>query len=459
MSKKEDLTGKRKYDRREAARLMASGSALALGAGFFSRRAGGASLPNLVFILSDDHRWDHLSMLGHPFIETPRLDKLASEGVLFKNAFVTTSLCSPSRASFLTGNYAHTHGVKNNITAWSNHNITFLETLKEAGYHTAFIGKWHMPGELPHLRGADRFITFTVQGGQGRYFNCPLIVDGKPEPSRKPYITEELTDRALEFMSEHRDGPFCLFLSHKAAHHQFLPPPDVAGRYDDVKLDLPPEADPWVTVTNGHMFYGTLMPLSVHYRNYCETLYALDRQIGRVVDWIDEKGLTQDTLIAYAGDNGFFWGEHGLVDKRWAYEESIRIPFIVRYPRLAGTPSQREEMVLNVDLAPTLLDVAGAAPKTQMEGTSFKPLLTGPAKWRDAWLYEYFRDYPYAVPGIYAARTGNHVYIEYDNQRKPELYDIVKDPGQKNNLFGTRGNEHLLREMKMKLKSLKKRPA
>jgi len=445
-----------RYDRREAAKLMAGGSALAFG--LSSRNASGAKPPNLVFILSDDHRWDHLGILGHPFMETPALDKLAKEGVLFKNAFVTTSLCSPSRASFLTGNYAHTHGVKNNLTHWSNDNVTFLETLKQAGYRTAFIGKWHMPGDIPDLRGVDKFITFTVQGGQGRYFNCPLIVNGRPEPSRKPYITEELTDRAIEFMNEDSDRPFCLFLSHKAAHHQFLPPPDVAGRYDDVKLDLPSEADPWVTVTGGHMFYGTLLPLSVHYRNYCETLFALDRQIGRVIDWIDRQGLTDDTCIAYAGDNGFFWGEHGLVDKRWAYEESIRVPFIVRYPRLTGQPAMRDEMVLNVDLAPTFLDIAGVRPKAKMEGSSFKPLLQGPAPWRDAWLYEYFRDYPYAVPGIYAVRTSTHVYMEYDNQRKAELYDVVNDPRQMNNLFGQAGSDDLLDQMKRKLKDLKKRP-
>ena len=148
--------------------------------------AGDAKKPNIVFILTDDHRWDFMSCAGHPFVKTPSLDRLASQGVLFSNAFVTSALCSPSRASFLTGLYAHTHGVQNNLTPWKDENVTFLELFKKAGYDTAFIGKWHMPGRLPKLRGVDLFVTFTIQGGQGRYWNCPLIVNGIETPSRKP---------------------------------------------------------------------------------------------------------------------------------------------------------------------------------------------------------------------------------------------------------------------------------
>jgi N-acetylglucosamine-6-sulfatase len=225
--------------------------------------------PNIIFILSDDHRWDYLSCLGHPFLKTPNMDRLAREGMLFSNAFVTTSLCSPSRASFLTGQYAHTHGVRNNLTVWRNENVTFMELLKEAGYDTAFMGKWHMPGQLPQLRGVDQFITFTVQGGQGRYFDCPLIVDGAEAPSRKPYITEELTDYALEFIGKERENPFCLYLSHKAVHHQFLPPPELDHLYDDVELPLPKEADSWITMTRGNTYAGLFGPLERHWRNYC----------------------------------------------------------------------------------------------------------------------------------------------------------------------------------------------
>ncbi len=213
--------------------------------------------PNIVFVLSDNQNWKFMSCAGHPFLDTPNMDRLAGEGVLFTNAFVTTSLCSPSRASFLTGKYAHTHGVQNNFTPWDGSNRTFLEVLEDAGYDTAFIGKWHMPGRLPTLEGVDPFITFTIQGGQGRYLNCPLIVNGEERPSRKPYITEELTDYAIEFIERERDAPFCLYLSHKAVHHRWTPPDHLADIYADKRLPFPEGFDPWITVTRGHLFEGT----------------------------------------------------------------------------------------------------------------------------------------------------------------------------------------------------------
>jgi N-acetylglucosamine-6-sulfatase len=417
----------------------------------------GGKKPNIIFILSDDHRWDHLSYQGHPFIETPNMDRLATEGIHFDNAFVTTSLCSPSRASFLTGNYAHTHGVKNNITPWNEDNVTFLETLKNVGYDTVFIGKWHMPGRLPELRGVDSFITFTAQGGQGQYFNCPLIVDGNEEPSRKEYITEELTDRAIEFIEKDRENPFCLYLSHKAVHHQFLPPEDLKGLYSDVDLNLPKEFDPFVTLTQGHLLYGMLGVMKNKYLNYCRALVAMDREIGRVLDTLDSRGIADDTIIIYAGDNGYFWGEHNLVDKRWPYEEALRIPFIVRYPRMIKDPGRRApQMVLNIDLTPTLLELVGLPVPAAMEGESIIPILkSDTAPGRDAWLYEYFSDYPYRVPPNFAVRTNTHKLIEYQTRKKPEVFDLVNDPGEQKNLFGTPEGEVLLPELRSILEDLK----
>jgi N-acetylglucosamine-6-sulfatase len=414
--------------------------------------------PNLLFILSDDHRWDFLSCVGHPFVETPRLDRLAEEGILFSNAFVTTSLCTPSRASFLTGQYAHTHGVQNNLTPWRNENVTFLERLKQAGYDTAFIGKWHMPGRLPELRGVDRFITFTIQAGQGRYWKCPLIVDGRHVPARKPYITEDLTDYALEFLGGERERPFCLYLSYKAVHHEWRPPPDLVGLYDDVEPDLPEEADPWITTTRGSIYFGTFGKLEHHYMNYARCVVSLDRQIGRVLDKLDELGLARNTMVVYAGDNGYYWGEHRLVDKRWAYEEAIRIPWIVRYPGVIPDPGRRAaQMVANIDLAPTLLDAAGVEVPPSMEGRSFLPVLrSSEAPGRKAWLYEYFLDFPYNVPAHQAVRTDTHIYIEYEGRRHAELYDLVRDPRQKRNLFGTPEGDRLLPELKRMLETLKR---
>jgi arylsulfatase A-like enzyme len=410
--------------------------------------------PNILFILSDDHRFDALSHLGHPVVETRSLDRLAREGVLFDNAFCTTSLCSPSRASFLTGMYAHTHGVKNNMTPWNDAHVTFLEMLHHVGYETGFIGKWHMPGEFPKLRGLDRFVTFTVDGGQGRYFNCPLIVNGKPVASKKEYITEELTDYALDFLDQKSEKPFCLYLSHKAVHLQFFPPKQLDHLYDEAELKLPREADNWVGLTDGN-FYPK--PLSALYRDYLECLVAMDQQIGRVLDRLDELGLTENTVVIYAGDNGFFWGEHHLTDKRWPYEESIRIPFIVRHPGIISDPGRRaSQMVLNIDLAPTLLDLAGLPPPASMDGESFAPILQNRhVRGRRSWLYEYFMDYPYAVPETRAIRTERYKYIEYEGKRAAELFDIVADPREMNNLYRTPEGQALLPELKKALERLK----
>ncbi len=453
----------KKTSRRDALKKigLVTGAALA-GMGIHGSdpaRAYQGKRPNIIFILSDDHRWDLLSCLDHPFMQTPQLDRLAKDGVLFTNAFVTTSLCSPSRATFLTGKYAHSHGVRNNVTPWNNENVTFFESFKKLGYDTAFIGKWHMPGKLPQLRGVDKFATFTVQSGQGRYFDCPIIEDGIERPSRKKYITEELTDMALDFIGKQRHNPFCLFLAHKAAHHQFLPPPETKGMYKNIKLDLPREIDQGITMTNGNIFYGTMGPMTYHYRNYCETLTALDGQIGRVLDKVDEMGIAEDTMVVYAGDNGFFWGEHRLIDKRWAYEEAIRVPFIVRYPRLIPDPGRKaDQMITNVDLAPSVFDAAGIQIPLDVQGASFKPILeNGTTPGRTAWLYEYFRDYPYNVPQHFAVRTKTHKYIEYDGRHENELFDLAADPKEEINLMGSAEGEKLLPGLKKKLDDLKRR--
>lgn len=407
-------------------------------------------LPNIIFILSDDHRWDAMSCMNHPFISTPNLDKLAEQGVHFENTFVTTSLCSPSRASFLTGQYAHTHGVKNNLTQWNNDNITFLEILKAAGYDTAFIGKWHMPGEIPPLRGIDRFITFTVQAGQGRYFDCPLIIDGVETPRPGTYITEDLTDYALDFMEKERDNPFCLYLSHKAIHHQFLPPPELDGLYDEVELELPYEYNTWIGMTNGLTYSGVIGPMEPHYRNYCEAIVALDQQIGRVMQKIEEMGIAENTIVVYAGDNGYFWGEHKLVDKRWPYEEAIRIPMIIKDPRTIQNQGRRsQELALNIDMAPTILDLAGIPIPDNMEGKSVKPILQNrDFNLRDSFLYEYYKEFPYNTPELNAVRTRNYIYIDYEGGRPHELYDIIEDPRTQINLMGTEQGEAVLPELK-----------
>jgi N-acetylglucosamine-6-sulfatase len=393
--------------------------------------------PNIIVILSDDHRYDYVGSLGHPFIRTPNLDALASGGVMFANSFVTTSLCSPSRASFLTGTYASTHGVRNNFTPWDPANVTFLEILAAHGYDAAFIGKWHMPGGVPELRGVDPFVTFTANDGQGRYFNCPLLVNGEPEESEHPYITTELTNRAIDFVRRKRDEPFVLYLSHKAAHASFLPPPELNGVYDDAHVELPVGSHPFTQATEGQMVHGILAPLPVVIRDYAETITAMDLEIGRILAALDDAQMTEDTLVVYTSDNGYMWGEHGLVDKRWAYDTSIRIPLIVSYPPLTiAAPDQLDQLVLNVDLAVTLLDLARVPIPAFMQGESWAPYLADPSlDGRDHFLYEYFLDFPFPVPELRAIRTRDYKLIDYRSRRPDELFRLSEDPSEERNLL------------------------
>jgi arylsulfatase A-like enzyme len=451
---------KRPLSRRRMMKALAQVAGLCLVGLFWSNPLwAGPTRPNILFILSDDHRWDSMSGMGHPFIQTPHLDRLAREGALFTNTFVTTSLCSPSRASFFTGQYAHKHGVVTNHTPWDNRNVPFMEILKTAGYDTAFIGKWHMPGQgLPKLRGLDHFISFTKEGGQGVYYNCPLIIDGVETERPGKYITEDLTDLAIRFLEKSRNHPFCLILAHKAVHFGYRPPKHLKGIYKNVDLQLPTESDTWVTFTNNHPFVGALFPMNLLYRNYCETVVSLDEQIGRLLKKLEEKNLLNDTVIIYASDNGHFWGEHGLYDKRLAYEESIRVPFIVRYPRLVQEPgTKRNQLALNIDLAPTLLDLAGIPIPSHMQGISLRPFLqSSKTAGRKSWLYEHFPVFPIPIPGITAIRTERYKYIEYQNdKRSKEVFDLQNDPKEKVNLFLTPKGKSLAVELKKDLERLK----
>jgi N-acetylglucosamine-6-sulfatase len=418
--------------------------------------------PNIVFILADDHRWDYLSAKGHPFIQTPNIDRIAKEGILFDNAFVTTSLCSPSRASFLTGQYPQRHGVQNNFTPWDNNSVTFFEHLKQRGYNTAFIGKWHMPGGIPALRGMDLFVTFDNVGGQGAYFDTPYIVNGEslkvgetpvPGAAVSGYITDDLTNFSLRYIEDNRDQPFVLYLSHKAVHLPMKPDAEAAGRYDAQDVKLPEDADSWLAFADGNFKHFLWGSLEEKIKDYAETAVAMDQQIGRVLDKLDELGLADNTLLVYAADNGYLWGEHRLIDKRWSYEESIRVPFIVRYPAVISKPgSHSKEMILNLDLAPTILQVAGVPVPEQMQGQSLLPLLKGMGAekaFRDAWLYSYFEDFPYPVPAQNAIRTKDYKLVDYERGKQNELFDLRVDPHERNNLI----NDSSMRQTRLRLET------
>jgi len=445
------------------AAAMAGLSSMGLSGDLFATEA--SKKPNIIFVLTDDHRWDCLGVMGHPFLKTPNMDRIANEGVLFENAFVTTSLCSPSRASFLTGQYASVHGVQNNATTWDERrNITFMEHMKKAGYATAFIGKWHMPGgRLPNLPGVDQFVSFTRKDGQGDYWDCPIYVNHRLTPNRKRYITEELTDYAIDFVETRRDAPFCLYLSHKAVHHDWRPPKHLKGMYDDADLShLAPESDRYNTWTNLNWLEGTMGNLHDVYRRYCECLVSVDEQIGRLLNSLEKMGELDNTVIVYAGDNGYIWGEHRLYAKHYPYEESVRIPYLVRAPQhLLSSPGRRaEQMVLNIDLAPTLMEFAGIPVPPEMQGESFLPILkSGEAPGREAWIYELFRDFPFGgrVPPHKALRTRQYKYIEWELcRRKPELYDLKADPREMHDLIDSDAGKRLAAVLKQQLADMKR---
>jgi N-acetylglucosamine-6-sulfatase len=410
--------------------------------------------PNLLVIFSDDHRADHLGITGEvPFLQTPVLDQLAADGVRFDHSYVTTALCSPSRATLLTGQYASRHGVQNNLSAWIPGTPSFFDSLAAAGYRCAYIGKWHMPGDLPDLPGVERFITFTIEEGQGVYHDCPLIIDGVDTPRPGTYVTTDLTDLALEWIAEDPGRPYCLVVAHKAVHHEFEPPDDLLGAYDDVEIDLPDEAFTYQTLLDRNVWEGTAGRLQTSYRRYCETLLGLDREIGRLLP-----STSDNTVVIYTSDNGYSWGEHVLTGKRWAYDDNIKVPLIVRWPDGIASPgSVVHEPVLNIDIAPTLLDIAGVPIPGSMQGASFAPLLRGDnVEWRDEIFYEYFADFPYQVPPSQAVRTDRWLYVEYERGLPPELYNTAADPRQLVDLIDDPAHSQVRQELSQQLADLRR---
>ncbi len=416
-----------------------------------------ASLPNIVFILSDDHRYDFTSYAGHPFVQTPHLDQLASEGVVFNRAYVGTALCSPSRASFLTGVSPYQHGVWNNFTPWSEQNRTFFEYLKPLGYQTAFIGKWHMPGgSLPEITGLDHFISFTNFNGQGAYEWNPMIVNGQEVPSRTRYIATELTNYALEWMEE-QSGPFVLYLSHKSVHASFDPDEPDVYKYKNEAVHIPKDAHLWSAHTRNQYVHLTTTALDRSITRYGEAIYSMDREIGRVLEYLRERGREDNTLVIYTSDNGYQWGEHQLTDKRWAYEESIRVPFLMRMPGRHGRGDQNHQIIANVDVAATLLDVAGVEKPDHMEGDSLMKIVSEPSSsWRKSFLYSYFFEPPYPTPTSFALVTQRYKLIETDWQGL-ELYDLKSDPDEQINLANAPEMAAVVTELNKELEESKRR--
>lgn len=421
--------------------------------------------PNIVFILVDDLRWNAPACMGHPFSKTPNIDRLAKEGALFRNAFVTTPLCSPSRASFLTGRYVRANGIKGNgnNNAASHELVTWPKLLKDAGYATAYMGKWHMGNDDSPRPGIDRWVSFK---GQGAHVDPAINVDGKEEKV-KGYMSDLLTDHAAEFVRRDHGKPFALYLAHKAVHGPFLPAERHKGLYADSAVERTPgcndkmEGKPALTrkIENQKPPGPGTGPGDELVRNQLRMMAAIDEGLGKILAALEETKKLDSTMVVFTSDNGYFWGEHGLGDKRAAYEEAIRIPFLVRYPPLAKAGSVVEGAVLNVDVAPTFLDLAGAKVPDNIHGRSILPLLRGEAaSWRASFVAEYFEEKQFGrVPSWVCLRSDRWKYIRYPGlQGMDELYDLKADPAELRNLIADPAAQEMLAALKEELARLEK---
>ena len=434
---------------------------------------------NVVFVLCDDHRYDCLGIEGHPFLETPHLDQLAQDGTLMTKAYVTTSLCSPSRASILTGLYAHNHRVVDNYHPVEKSLVFFPQQMQKAGYETAFFGKWHMGGDVDDpQRGFDHWMAFKGQGtywpdGHGTTREVPQTtydgfnVNGQRVP-QKGYITDELTEYAIDWLgSRDKTRPFFMYVSHKAVHADFVPADRHRGKYDNqplpIKIPSVEQMDDgnlpmWVlnqrNSRHGADFGYNLDGFSpeVYYRRYCESLLAVDDSVGRLRQALNELELSSKTLFIYMGDNGFQFGDHGLIDKRTAYEASARVPLIVAAEGLVPAGQRFRHLVGNIDVAPTILDATGSPPLKDSDGVSFWGAITRNQviqPKREALLYEYYweRNYPH-TPTLHAVLGQRWKYIRcHGLWDRDELYDLESDPLELQNLIADPSQADRVAEM------------
>lgn len=426
-----------------------------------------ADKPNVLFILCDDLRPQALGCYGSPHVKTPHIDRLAKEGVRFANAFCTTSLCSPSRASLLTGLYAHQHGVVNNFTELPPSLPHWPARLHEAGYATAYLGKWHMGEENDAPRpGFDYFATHK---GQGKYFDTEWNLNGAGAKLIPGYYTTVVTDLALDWLKKQdAKKPWALCVGHKAPHSFYTPEEKYAHAFDSVRVPYPNTAfaldgkPEWIKqrITTWHGIYGPLFEWRKNFpdsspgavkdfenmvHGYWGTILSVDDSVGRMREFLEKTGQLDNTIIVFLGDNGLLEGEHGMVDKRTAHEPCLRIPIIARG---AGLPVGKVEnkQVLSVDLPPSLLELTGTKPLEKIAGKSWVKLVReGDPTWRSGWLYyyNYEKQFPY-TPNIRALRTDRWKYIRYPHgprfdstpdKHLRELYDLTADPEERRNLI------------------------
>jgi arylsulfatase A-like enzyme len=462
--------------------------------------------PNIVFIMADDHAAHAISAYGSRVNQTPNIDRLAREGMIMRNVFATNSVSTPSRASILTGQYSHVNGVPV-FNRFDSSRQTVARILQASGYHTGVIGKWHL-GSDPV--GFDRW---EILPGQGQYVDPVLYTATGETKYTGRYVTDVITDLSIDFIrGRNPKQPFFLMVHHKAPHRNWVPddvhrkmfesrwvsePPTLWDTYDtrtdalhenkqrvfddltrmDLKLTPPAglvgrELDRWLStkpdevVVTKEAHADTLRGESLnrwkyqrYMQDYLATIQSIDDNVGRLLDELEQKGLSNDTIVIYTSDQGFFLGDHGLYDKRFMYDESIRMPFLVRWPGVIPPGSTSDAFALNVDFAETFLDAAGIPAPPDMQGRSLLPVLRGkrPADWRTSIYYRYYHDPgDHNTRAHYGVRTQTHKLIYFWKKDQWELFDLVADPLELHNLYGQPGHEQLTEELKGELARLRK---
>jgi arylsulfatase A-like enzyme len=450
--------------------------------GLFAARLGAepapAKRPHLLYIMADDHAAHAIGAYGSAINKTPQIDRLAAAGMRFDRCFATNSICTPSRASILTGQYSHINGVPvfNRFDGGRPH---LAKHLQAAGYHTVMIGKWHL--------GSDPtgFDHWSILPGQGAYHNPVFITMGQRK-AHAGYATDLITDFTIDAIKRRpKDKPFFIMCHHKAPHRPWQPDAKHARLYEDIDIPLPPTfddahegrcpaaAEATMTIdrhltandVKGAPPAGLAGPALKQWKyqryikDYLRCVASIDDNVGRLLDFLDAEGLARETVVIYTSDQGFFLGDHNWYDKRFMYEESIKMPFLVRYPGVVKPGTACDRIVLNVDFAPTLLDLAGAAVPAEMQGRSFAPLLRGetPADWRTAMYYRYYH-YPghHRVQMHYGIRTERYKLIHFHALKAWELYDLEKDPREMRNVYGDPAYRAVIPALKEALERLKR---
>jgi len=463
-----------------------------------------ADQPNILFIFTDDHASHAISAYGSKINKTPHLDRIANEGMLFRNCFCTNSICGPSRAVIQTGKYSHLNGFLRNGDTFDGSQQTFPKLLQKSGYQTAIIGKWHLKSKPTGFDYSEVLI------GQGPYYNPPMLKNGK-RTTHTGYTTEIITDLALEWLKNGRDDskPFMLMYQHKAPHRRWEPGPKYLTLYDDVVIPEPDNLfdnyanrgtaaktqDMTIAETMTDSDLKLVPPRNLtedqlakwnaayepkndafraarltgkalvkwkyqrYIKDYLRCIAAVDDNVGRVLDYLDKTGLANNTVVIYSSDQGFYLGDHGWFDKRFMYEESYRMPLMARWPGVIKPGSVNEDLVSNLDFAETFLDIAGVKIPNDMQGASLVPLLKGktPKDWRGSLYYQYY-EFPavHSVRRHYGVRRQRYKLMHFYNLDEWEFYDLKNDPREMKNVYSDPVYHHIVEDMKQDITRLQK---